>query len=835
MLELSQNTLLAKPIDERSEALFNEQTFAVHQRTDRLFAWLLLLQWFAGALFACVNSPRTWTGSHSDVHIHVWTAIFLGALIISRPIYLIWTRPGQAVTRHSVAVGQMLYSALLIHISGGRIETHFHVFGSLAFLSFYRDWRVLITASLVVVADHVLRGIYFPQSIYGVNAIEPLRWIEHAWWVVFEDVFLINCCQANLKEMRAIAVRQAEVEITRDNVEELVKLRTLELQSSEQKLAAQLVENAQLANIVQWAGDAIVGQDLEGRITSWNKGAEAHFGYSSEEIKGKPGSILASQEQKEELEEQLVQCKAGATLAGLETQRTRKDGTTIDVSLTCSPVFDNQNNIIGFCKVMHNIGDRKEAERRVSEFYSIVSHELRTPLTSVRGALGLVENGVVEAGSADGAQLITVARESTDRLIRLINDILDLKKIESGKLELNLRPLAVDHLVSECLKALTGMSGPAQITLEKDLHFNGQIFADQDKTTQILTNLVSNAIKFSPEGSTVTVRTEARENMIRFTVVDKGPGISAADQRKLFEKFQQLDSSDTRQNGGTGLGLAISRALAQEQKGKIGLDSEPGQGSSFWFELPVVTVDPATNTNICKEPFSEASANKALSMARTVIIEFKNVLLVEDDANLAKVLSVHFSKSDYRTHWAGTIKDARTLLRSHRFDVVVLDLSLPDGSGLDLLEEIKSHPETESIPVIVVTGQTVDNRSVARATVADWLPKPFNTDELVGVIDRVTASSSVKAVMVSDCDTGVRMVVGSQLKALGLRCIEGLDQLKLVTREQNQLFPIVVYLSRELTEEEREALLLNEDMTGPQAPQMELLDAVSELIGGICK
>jgi len=834
MFQLSPHTSFAKCIEERSEKLFNEQTLAVHQRTDRIFAWLLLLQWFAAAIFACVNSPRTWTGSHSDVHIHVWTAIFLGALIISRPIYLIWTKPGQAVTRHSVAVGQMLYSALLIHLSGGRIETHFHIFGSLAFLSFYRDWRVLITASLVVVGDHILRGIYFPQSIYGVNAIEPLRWIEHAWWVVFEDVFLIMCCRDNLKEMQAIALRQAEVEITRDNVEELVKLRTFELQASEQKLAAQLVENAQLANIVQWAGDAIIGQDLEGRITSWNNGAEKHFGYSSEEIKGRHSSILTTEQQRHELEEDLTLCKAGKTVTGRETQRIRKDGKCIEVSLTCSPVFDDQKNIIGICKVMHNISDRKEAERRVSEFYSIVSHELRTPLTSVRGALGLVENGVVEAGSPESNQLITVARESTDRLIRLINDILDLKKIESGKMELNLRPLPVDSLVSDCLRALTGMSGPVQITLEKDMRFKGQIFADHDKTTQILTNLVSNAVKFSPAGSKVTVRTEARENMMRFTVIDKGAGISTADQAKLFEKFQQLDSSDTRQKGGTGLGLAISRALVEEQKGKIGVDSEPGNGSSFWFELPLVMTE-VTSPNVDSESLPLINQNSTFSETRPALKKSKNILLVEDDANLAKVLSVHFTKSDYATQWAGTISDARALLHSHTFDVVVLDLSLPDGSGLDLLDEIKSHPHTESIPVIVVTGQTVDNRSVARTTVADWLPKPFNTEELVEVIDRVTASSSVKAVMVSDCDTGVRRVVGTQLKALGLCCIEDLEQLKLVARDQGQFFPVVVYLSRELTDAERESLLLDDDLAGPQTRQMELLDAVSELIGGICK
>src|SRR6266850_2022231 len=179
---------------ERTAALFEGSQNQILQRTDRMFAWLMVFQWLAGIAAALWISPRTWIGATSQVHVHVWAAILLGGAISSLPVFLAFRRPGHAFTRHTIAVAQMLTSALLIHLTGGRIETHFHVFGSLAFLAFYRDWRVLISASAVVAVDHLVRGVYWPQSVYGVSAGSEWRWVEHAGWVVFEDIFLVMSC-----------------------------------------------------------------------------------------------------------------------------------------------------------------------------------------------------------------------------------------------------------------------------------------------------------------------------------------------------------------------------------------------------------------------------------------------------------------------------------------------------------------------------------------------------------------------------------------------------------------------------------------------------------------
>ncbi|MDB5356011.1 MAG: luxQ 3 [Phycisphaerales bacterium] len=207
------------PIPERGEDLFQSQLKSQQARTDRLFAVLLLAQWAAGIVAALVVSPKAWLGAISYPHAHVYAAVYLGGLIISLPVALAIWAPGTTATRYVVAIGQILFSSLLIHLMGGRIETHFHVFGSLAFLAAYRDWRVLVVASIVVGIDHFTRGLFWPQSVYGVLSGAQWRWLEHVGWVAFEDLFLILLIRESLSEMRGIADRQAELEAANARVE----------------------------------------------------------------------------------------------------------------------------------------------------------------------------------------------------------------------------------------------------------------------------------------------------------------------------------------------------------------------------------------------------------------------------------------------------------------------------------------------------------------------------------------------------------------------------------------------------------------------------------------
>jgi serine phosphatase RsbU (regulator of sigma subunit) len=208
-------------VEERTEELFRERCEANFRRTDRMFAWLMIGQWVFGVALALWFSPQAWQGKVASWHAHVPLAIFLGAAISSFPLVLIKLRPGAAVTRYSIGVAQMLWSALLIHLSGGRIETHFHVFGSLAFLAFYRDWKVLVPATVVVAADHLIRQLVWPESVYGILAPEAWRFLEHSFWVVFEDLFLVVSIVAAVRETRSIAGQQARIELTEQLEQEM--------------------------------------------------------------------------------------------------------------------------------------------------------------------------------------------------------------------------------------------------------------------------------------------------------------------------------------------------------------------------------------------------------------------------------------------------------------------------------------------------------------------------------------------------------------------------------------------------------------------------------------
>ncbi len=223
-------------IHARAEELLRHDLNNIHRRTDRLFAGLMVLQWLACITAALWISPRTWAGAWSAPHIHVWAALLLGGAISSLPVLLALLRPGEVLTRHVIAAAQMLTSALLIHLTGGRIETHFHVFGSLALLAAYRDWRVLLTSTVVIALDHAVRGAFWPESVYGVLTAAPWRSLEHAGWVVFEDVFLMVTIRQSITEMRNIARQRAMLDATNRLTEEKVRERTSELQRAEGRL-----------------------------------------------------------------------------------------------------------------------------------------------------------------------------------------------------------------------------------------------------------------------------------------------------------------------------------------------------------------------------------------------------------------------------------------------------------------------------------------------------------------------------------------------------------------------------------------------------------------------
>jgi two-component system, sensor histidine kinase and response regulator len=406
--------LLHTSLAERAEEHFVAHEQGIYRRTDRLFAGLMVFQFVAAIAAALWISPRTWIGDRSEVHVHVSAAIFLGGAITSLPVLMAILRPGRILTRHTIAVGQALTSALLIHLLGGRIETHFHVFGSLAFLAFYRDWRVLISFSAVVAADHLLRGVFWPQSVFGVIAASDWRWAEHAGWVVFEDVFLIRSCIASRREMRQIADRQARLEAVKAEVEERVELRTNELKDANASLAT---SEARTRAIVEMAVDGILTLDEAGVIQSINGAAERMFGYADGELLGRNLSAL------------MPAPAAGAPESGVtsmldvhrEVEGLRRDGATFPLDICLGEVVVGSERL--FTGILRDISDRKRAEKRLAaqarqqaSLAELGRDALRgEPLQTVmQRALGVVE----EALGSELSTFLELRPEQDDLVLR---------------------------------------------------------------------------------------------------------------------------------------------------------------------------------------------------------------------------------------------------------------------------------------------------------------------------------------------------------------------------------------------------------------------------------
>lgn len=430
------------------ESLFEEHQLRLRTRADRAFGWLMLVQWAVAIVLAVSLSPYTWQGENPEIHIHVWTAILLGGIIASLPLYYSFVKPGDKAGGYVIGVAQMCFSALFIHLMGGRIETHFHVFGSLAFLSIYRNWRILVLSSALIILDHFIRGFYFPYSIYGVSTGVEWRWLEHAAWVVFEDACLIYTCIYATKEMKQTAFTHCEL------------------------------MNARL---------------------------------------------------------------------------------------------DTENLNI----------------RRI-QFFSVVSHEIRTPLNGIIGFTDFLKESPIPT---EQKEYVSIIKQCSDTLLKLVNDLLDFTRIDSGRLDIDphlfktkdIRDYLENVFSLECQK--------------KNLHFQFEIsndvpeelIGDSHRIRQVLTNLVANAIKFTETGS-IQVRVRKLQpdgNVYCWCVEDTGVGIRKDYLSKIFSPYTQEHSSTARQYGGSGLGLAISKKLVELMGGQLNVDSTLGKGTTFSFTIPL--------------------------------------------------------------------------------------------------------------------------------------------------------------------------------------------------------------------------------------------------------
>ena len=617
-------------------------------------------QWIAGILFAIWVSPLAWSGTVSSIHLHVWAAVVLGGIVSLFPALLAILRPGEASTRYTIAVAQMLMSALLIHLTGGRIETHFHVFGSLAFLAFYRDWTVLIPATVVVAVDHMLRGIFWPQSVYGVVVASEWRWLEHAAWVIFEDVFLIVSCQRSRAEMQRTAERTAALEQevrTRQQAEN--DARSLASLTSAVGLA--LTKPTDLDRMLQRCAEALVA-DLNGglaRIWTLDEGAQVlelrasagtHTELDGAQSRVRVGNssvgtiaasrvpcITTAQHIESPLDDPnwaqregivafagyplLVDSKlvgvmvifarrefsssstdsmaavADAVAVGIERKRAEAELArhTRHLQAAHDTQRKNAQQLAVLVEELRVAQKHAEAATRAkSDFLASMSHELRTPLNAIILYSELLQEVAEDQGLGTFITDLQRIQSSGKHLLELINGILDLSKIEAGKMTVSLETFEIRAMLDELLHTVEPLAQTNDNTLTVNCAVDaGVMTADLTKTRQILLNLLSNAAKFTRAG-TIVLDVQRRIGLdgpsIEFVVTDTGVGMTPEQTSKIFDPFTQADVTTTRKYGGTGLGLALVARFCRLMGGDVMVESEPNMGSRFTVRLPVEVV-----------------------------------------------------------------------------------------------------------------------------------------------------------------------------------------------------------------------------------------------------
>lgn len=483
------------------------------------------------------------------------------------------------------------------------------------------------------------------------------------------------------------------------------------------------VINARLSAIVQSSDDAILSKDLNGIITSWNRGAQNIFGYTPDEVIGKSITILIPTDRADEEPTILERIRRGERIDHYETVRRRKDGSLIDVSLSVSPIIDEGGAIIGASKIARDITQRKRAEEAIQaaahakdEFLAMLGHELRNPLGALASAVRILDLG--ELSSDHAARARAVIGRQLDQLSHMVDDLLDASRVTSARMRLTLRPLELSEVVEGTIEALRtrGVMDRHQLTL------SGQrvwINADQTRVEQIVTNLVGNALKFTPAGGTITVSVRNEGPYALLEVKDTGVGIAADILPKIFDLFVQGERSLDRSQGGLGIGLTLVRRIVELHGGTVqAATNRVGMGSTLTVRLPAV---PAPNTNVGEQ-----------APLITAVPRPRRVLVVEDNDDVREMLSIQLTNDGHEVQTAHDGPSGLHAALSFRPDVGLLDVGLPGFDGYALARKIRAHDEGKQIYLVAISGygQSEDRLRSKEAGFDHHLVKPIDVNQL---------------------------------------------------------------------------------------------------------
>ncbi len=464
--------------------------------------------------------------------------------------------------------------------------------------------------------------------------------------------------------------------------------------------------------VVDHLMEGLIVVDEKTIVRDMNPAAERIFGYTAAELLGRHLTALVPETVGQDPLKFLREAHRRALGRITQWEGRRKNGEVFPFELSLFEFRTPEGRRLGGS--IRDISQSREVERLKKEFVSTVSHELRTPLTSIRGSLGLLAGGVLGKLPPEAVEVVAVAERNVVRLVALINDILDLERLDTGRIEMRFETVTLASVFTRSLEAVSAFAVQEGILLES-ASTPGEVWGDGDRLVQVIVNLLSNAVKFSPRGGVVRLSATSNAGWAEVRVTDQGRGIPASFREAIFERFRQVEASDARQKGGSGLGLAICKSIIEQHGGSVGVESEEGRGSTFWLKLPV-----------------SPPRTRAVSAGLPAELRPKpEVLLVEDDLALLDVMDRQLQQAGLFVRHATTGEQAIGLARARAPNLLVLDVSLPRGDGFDVIEALRREPLLADLPVLVYTVADLSAQQRERLKLGPtrFLTKTRSTDE----------------------------------------------------------------------------------------------------------
>jgi len=586
------------------------------------------------------------------------------------------------------------------------------------------EWRNVLqvpsTVSGMIIAPIVTNG-----EFYGLLALGS-RQADH---FTAEDVTIV----------RAITTQVAGVG---ENAE-IYRLINSQAQQLGGMLRHQQEEASKSQAILESIADGVVVNNPQGKVILLNPAAERILNTPRDslldvdmrhlvEAFDEPGSTAAL------VAIELMLTKA-STPSEIEVSSSALEMDNRVINAHMAPVIARHDEFLGVVTILRDISKEVEADRAKSEFISTVSHELRTPMTAIKGYTDLLSGGAVGALNENQKHFLGVIKNNTDRLIALINDLLDISRIETGRVRFEPAPVKVGEIIADVVEAMAARAQERGLNLTYEVDAGlPEVMGDRGRLYQVLTNLVGNAINYTPHGN-VTVEATTAGTAVQVSVHDTGVGIAPEDISNIFDRFYRADDPVVQEASGTGLGLPIVKMFVEMHGGRVWVDSERGRGSVFTFILPVSGAE------------LEPEEPKALPTAPPPITA-KTVLVVDDDPDIAQLVRMQLESNGYRVLTASRGHKAVEVVKEDKIDLIVLDRLLPDVDGLDILDELKGAPSTAAIPIIMLTIVEDDGEAMARGASA-YLIKPVNEQLLLEQVDTVLTREGRVLIVEDDPDT----------------------------------------------------------------------------------